>query len=515
MNSKKYEDGNDMFSPLTMNASSHYSRLVPMAPNNIAPPKIPLVQPPTIEKFDISDVSDVDDDDLFDEIVLLPNVKRSPTIVVDDDDDCVITAHEPMRVNPLIRRNAIQIQDLEDEVVERMDGTVVVNNKRQKLERGPKVMKWCVTMNNPNESDEQVAQRLKSCNEVKGFVFQREVGTNGTEHLQMYIEFKSQKYTGSIKTVLNDNRIHCEKAMGSKAQNVKYCTKDDTRKEGHVYYVEGSCTNEKGQGKRTDLDDFAEAIIKSGGVNDEVMEQFPGHVLRFNKHAKDLMAEKKLKDAKEAERAYWREQVAIRKAGGVMQGQQQRHLELYFGPTGVGKTTEVKAKVLGDEEVDNEMYTKDCTHKWWDGYTGEEHVLMDEFKGDSFCQISAFNDMTNVGTQQVEIKGGVVQMAATKMYFTTNWHPSQWWKRGENYSDWTDPRFQAVARRFKVVYWWNDDNVLTVLNNPGLDDGSNDWQINSKKWIEFWKWKKPNTWLNPATGNYEPVTDDNNSYFSL
>jgi len=515
MNSKKYEDGNDMFAPLTMNASSHYSRLVPMAPTKKASPKIQPLNATTIEKFDISDVSDIDDDDLFDEIVLSPNVKRSPTIVVDDDDDCVITTHEPLRVNPLIRRNAVQLQELEDEEMERVDGTIVVNNKRQRTSQGPKCKNWCITYNNPTVSDEVMYEMLTRATNVKGFVFQREVGESGTEHLQMYIEFEGQNYYTAVYKVLKTNAVCATKAKGTKAQNVKYCTKVDTRKDGHSSYISGSCTNNAGQGKRTDLDDFAEAILKSNGVNDEVMDQFPGHVLRFNKHAKDLLAERKLKDAKEAERAYWREQVAIRKAGGVMQGQQQRHLELYFGPTGVGKTTEVKAKVLGDEDVDNEMYTKDCTHKWWDGYTGEEHVLMDEFKGDSFCQISAFNDMTNVGTQQVEVKGGVVQMAATKMYFTTNWHPSQWWKRGENYSDWSDPRFQAVARRFKIVYWWNDENVLTVLNNPGLDDGSIDWKIKSKNWIDFWKWKKPNTWLNPATGNYEPVTDDNNSYFTL
>jgi len=46
-------------------------------------------------------------------------------------------------------------------------------------------------------------------------------------------------------------------------------------------------------------------------------------------------------------------------------------------------------------------------------------------------------------------------------------------------------------RRFAEIHWWNDDEELTILKNPGLKPSEEEelieWSINSKKWIHFWR----------------------------
>ena len=140
-----------------------------------------------------------------------------------------------------------------------------------------------------------------------------------------------------------------------------------------------------------------------------------------------------------------------------------------FGPTAVGKTTQVKMEVMGRMKLP--LYEKQCNNKWWDGYNGELHVLMDEFKGSTYGPIEDFNRLTNKGVVAVETKGATTLLVADAMYFTTNKHPCQWWMNDKDkdkpchYGN--DARFRAVARRFAEVHWWNDKNELTVLKNPG------------------------------------------------
>jgi len=84
---------------------------------------------------------------------------------------------------------------------------------------------WCFTLNNWTE--EQKDKILLLCANsaiIKSYVFQAEIGKEGTNHLQGYIEFVKRDRP---KSLFNIDQIHWEKCKSPKA-SIAYCSKSDT-----------------------------------------------------------------------------------------------------------------------------------------------------------------------------------------------------------------------------------------------------------------------------------------------
>lgn len=83
-------------------------------------------------------------------------------------------------------------------------------------------VRWCFTLNNWTE--EEYSEIIKiSSNSSKYYIVGKEIGEEGTPHLQGYIEFK--KKCRPLERITN-KRIHWEKAKGNKLSNFEYCSKD-------------------------------------------------------------------------------------------------------------------------------------------------------------------------------------------------------------------------------------------------------------------------------------------------
>lgn len=82
--------------------------------------------------------------------------------------------------------------------------------------------RWCFTLNNYDESDIEALSSIvpECCN--YGIVG-KEIGENGTPHLQGYIEFKVKKRP---KSVFESKKFHWEKAKANREKNISYCSKD-------------------------------------------------------------------------------------------------------------------------------------------------------------------------------------------------------------------------------------------------------------------------------------------------
>lgn len=84
-------------------------------------------------------------------------------------------------------------------------------------------IRWIMVLNNFTNDELNSISSICSKN-CKYAIIEKEVGENGTPHLQGYFEFKTKMRPSSI---FNNKRIHFEKAKGTREQNDNYCSKDN------------------------------------------------------------------------------------------------------------------------------------------------------------------------------------------------------------------------------------------------------------------------------------------------
>lgn len=120
-------------------------------------------------------------------------------------------------------------------------------------------------------------------------------------------------------------------------------------------------------------------------------------------------------------------------------------IHLFFGKTGVGKSHAAREKFGGD------LYAKPPDTKWFDGYDGEDVLLLDDFAGAaSKMSLSYLLQLLDKYDIKLEVKGGYTACLSTVIVLTTNIHPRNWF----DYSN-REEHYAALARRF--------DHVWTVL----------------------------------------------------
>ena len=85
----------------------------------------------------------------------------------------------------------------------------------------PRFRKVAFTLN--NYTDSEFTQLLDSFADMK-YAIGKEVGEEGTPHLQGYVEFGKQLSLNQLKKI--NNRMHIEKCRGNREQNRKYCCKE-------------------------------------------------------------------------------------------------------------------------------------------------------------------------------------------------------------------------------------------------------------------------------------------------
>ena len=110
------------------------------------------------------------------------------------------------------------------------------------------------------------------------------------------------------------------------------------------------------------------------------------------------------------------------------------------GDPGVGKSYAVRSIYDMDE-----LFMKSA-NKWWDGYAGQNAVLLDDFGPEHkmlsyYVKIWADNYSFNA-----EIKGGMIVPYYTSFYITSNYKPYEIWKEDSD-----TVLVDAIERRFKIV----------------------------------------------------------------
>jgi len=109
----------------------------------------------------------------------------------------------------------------------------------------------------------------------------------------------------------------------------------------------------------------------------------------------------------------------------------------FWGPTCTGKSR------TAWEQGGDGTYPKDPRSKFWDGYDGQEHVIIDEFRGG--IDISHMLRWTDRYPVRVEIKGASRALMAKKIWITSNIHPDNW------YPDLDEETRKALIRRMTII----------------------------------------------------------------
>jgi len=119
----------------------------------------------------------------------------------------------------------------------------------------------------------------------------------------------------------------------------------------------------------------------------------------------------------------------------------EKQVSVFWGATGTGKSRRAWA------EAGLQAYPKDPMSKFWDGYRGQEHVVIDEFRG--AISISHILRWLDRYPTIVEVKGSSVVLKCKRIWITSNLSPDEW------YSDLDDETKRALRRRFFQVVHFN------------------------------------------------------------
>ena len=244
---------------------------------------------------------------------------------------------------------------------------------------------WCWTLNNPTKEEiRSLVQAQRTQERVTYICWGVELGESGTPHLQGYLELESKQRLGGVKKLPGFSRAHLEIRQGSQKQAVDYC-----RKDGHFF--EHGSPRVSQQGKRSDLDAIKE-LLDVGTCESDVADQYFGQWCRYRKSFsayRDLQRPVGLRD-----------------------------VEVFFlwGLAGSGKTGFVYQR---EPEL---WISSDPTLQWFDGYSGEEAVLLDDYRGDA--STSFILRVLDRYPLKVPVKGSFTNWTPKRIYITSNADPT-------------------------------------------------------------------------------------------
>lgn len=229
-------------------------------------------------------------------------------------------------------------------------------------------------------------------------------------HWQLFFITKQQCRLSALKKIFGDG-AHFEPTRSEAAED--YCLKDDTAVLGTRFSLGTKPL------KRNCPKDWDEILC---AAKESRFEDIPADVyIRCHSSLKKIAVESAVP-------------VAI-----------EREVYVFWGATGCGKSH------TAWEQGGLDSYPKDPCTKFWDGYRGQEHVIIDEFRGTiSISHILRWLDRYPV---LVEIKGSSVVLKAKKIWITSNLHPKDWYPQLDQETT------NALLRRLTITHFQNPFNL--------------------------------------------------------
>lgn len=259
---------------------------------------------------------------------------------------------------------------------------------------------------------------LKS-KDIAGYVYQIECcSTTARIHIQAYVGFHKAVYFSALKKALPS--AHIEAARGTRRQNLKYCSKDDTRcTEAQMNawcasvntppVTSGPYWSHKDGDRQWRLVDTvttsnlaqAAQLVADGATDRQVAQRFPTTFVQSHRGLQ-----------------------ALRMALGDSRTPGPVYVSHLWGTTGMGKTHGAVAYLRDVCKLSAEEYfiwSPKGTGNWWDGYQGQDYVIIDELDVGSIPidQLLRITDTQGLPFR-VPVHGGQMSLRAHNFIITSN-----------------------------------------------------------------------------------------------
>lgn len=276
---------------------------------------------------------------------------------------------------------------------------------------------WNFTLNNYTEDDYEMIRALyhDKKHRIDYIVVGREVGENGTPHLQGFIAFGVRKQRKTVHRLLG-GQVHLEPVKVTPAKAAEYCMKEKKFFEKGVMPAD-----EKQQGKRLDLAEIKDRLDSGDSVWNIAKESHQGFATISRSHKFFTAYE----TAIDAPRSF------------------PSQVYVFYGDAGTFKS--FAAHRFADLYTVVRPRAKD-DGVWFDGYGPNQHraALFDDFYG--WMPFNCLLELTDRYGCRVQVKGSTVQWKPQSVVFTSNTAPDRWYKYGEHMV------YDALARRLTHVF---------------------------------------------------------------
>lgn len=297
---------------------------------------------------------------------------------------------------------------------------------------------WCFTINNPKPNFKDLDGALNWDYLIAGDEI---CPKTGTPHLQCFIVYKVRTKFSTVKNQLP--RAHIERMISTPEKAAAYCRKDGKSFECGTlpdYYGGKTGGQKKAENFRAMID-----LAMAGDLN-EIIEVDPVSYVQHYHAYKRIQQDnpKRVQDLDDV-------------CG-----------EWLWGEPGVGKS--YRARKENPNHYDKPL------NKWWDGYRGEDCIILDDV---GLGQGSWIGDLLKRWADRysypAEQKGTTVQIRPKKIVVTSNYTIEQIFQ--------DETLAKAVSRRFKEIEVkdWKD----TVPTQYAEDTQEEDSQPDEEDWEEF------------------------------
>lgn len=270
---------------------------------------------------------------------------------------------------------------------------------------------WCFTINNYNEEDTDWCYGLAGDEEITYCVVGKEVGESGTPHYQGYIYWRNKKSFQQMKNMHAE--AHWEIQRGTVKQAANYCTKDGDFFEHGTMPMDDK---QKGECGKQSIEERW-ALARAGEFDQLPPEQIKTYQYIHNTH-------RQVEDRETLDNIW------------------------VCGKSGCGKSRWVR------EKYGNVFYNKPMS-KWWDGYNGEDVVVLDDYDPKHSQYLSYFLKIwTDHYKFNGEVKGGMLPIRPKIVIVTSQYTIDQCFE--------DVPTRNAIKRRFKVKH-------MAVLDTDELE----------------------------------------------